>query len=85
MRVKTKIVTRYCYLSPLASAQLQAPYRKASVGHGSKVCACLRLAELKLEKQAEERWPRLGEGQQLLWLAYPGVHTAHHADCAQAA
>ena len=45
----------------------------------------LRLAEMKLEVQAEGRLPRLGQGQQLLWLAYPGEDTAQHADCAQAA
>ena len=94
MRVKTKNFTRYCCLGPhgprqdllfLASAHFWALCRKVSFVHGAKVCACLRLAELKLAKQAEERSPRLGEGQQLLWLAYPATHTAQHADCAQAA
>ena len=58
---------------------------KASVVHSTKVCTRLRLAGMKLEVQAEGRLPRLGQGQQLLWLAYPGEDTAQHADCAQAA
>ncbi len=64
MRVKTKAIARYCCLGPygpgqdllfLASAHCRALCRKVSVVHGTKVCACLRLAELKLEKQGEER------------------------------
>lgn len=91
MRVKTKNFTRYCCLGPhgprqdllfRASVHFWALCRKVSFVHGTKVCACLRLAELKLAKQAEERSPRLGEGQQLLWLAYPGSNCLSSGDVA---